>query len=47
MKPILNDRAVDQRNVAMQRAAVYQPGHKQKTIFIQEMVNLSHEPGLD
>jgi hypothetical protein len=44
----LNDRAVDQRNVADAAEPLYGSlDDKQKTIFIQEMVNLSHERGLD
>ncbi len=44
----LNDRAVDQRNVADAAEPLYTSlDDKQKTIFIQEMVRLSHERGLD
>jgi hypothetical protein len=44
----LNDRAVDQRNVADAAEPLYASlDDKQKTIFIQEMVRLSHERGLD
>jgi len=44
----LNDRAVDQRNVADAAEPLFASlNDKQKTIFIQEMVNLSHERGLD
>jgi hypothetical protein len=44
----LNDRAVDQRNVADAAEPLYGSlDDRQKTIFIQEMVNLSHERGLD
>jgi hypothetical protein len=44
----LNDRAVDQRNVADAADPLFASlNDKQKTIFIQEMVNLSHERGLD
>jgi LTXXQ motif family protein len=44
----LNDRAVDQRNVADAAEPLFASlNEKQKTIFIQEMVNLSHERGLD
>ena len=44
----LNDRAVDQRNVADAAEPLFASlDDKQKTIFIQEMVNLSHERGLD
>jgi len=44
----LNDRAVDQRNVADAAEPLFTSlDDKQKTIFIQEMVNLSHERGLD
>jgi hypothetical protein len=44
----LNDRAVDQRNVADAAEPLYMSlDDKQKTIFIQEMVRLSHERGLD
>lgn len=44
----LNDRAVDQRNVADAAEPLYASlDDKQKQFFIQEMVNLSHERGLD
>ena len=44
----LNDRAVDQRAVADAAEPLYMSlDDKQKTIFIQEMVRLSHERGLD
>jgi LTXXQ motif family protein len=44
----LNDRAVDQRNVADAAEPLFAAlDDKQKTTFIQEMVNLSHERGLD
>jgi hypothetical protein len=44
----LNDRAVDQRSVADAAEPLYTSlDDKQKTIFIQEMVRLSHERGLD
>jgi len=44
----LNDRAVDQRNVADAAEPLYAGlDDKQKTIFIEEMVRLSHERGLD
>jgi len=44
----LNDRAVDQRNVADAAEPLFTAlDDKQKVIFIQEMVNLSHERGLD
>ena len=44
----LNDRAVDQRNVADAAEPLFTSlDDKQKTTFIQEMVNLSHERGLD
>ena len=44
----LNDRAVDQRNVADAAEPLFTSlDDKQKTVFIQEMVNLSHERGLD
>ena len=44
----LNDRAVDQRNVADAAEPLFASlDAKQKTVFIQEMVNLSHERGLD
>jgi hypothetical protein len=44
----LNDRAVDQRNVADAADPLFASlDDKQKAIFIQEMVNLSHERGLD
>lgn len=44
----LNDRAVDQRNVADAAEPLFASlDQKQKALFIQEMVNLSHERGLD
>src|SRR5260370_4567404 len=44
----LNDRAVDQRNVADAAEPLFTSlDDKQKQLFIQEMVNLSHERGLD
>jgi len=44
----LNDRAVDQRAVADAAEPLFMSlDDKQKTIFIQEMVRLSHERGLD
>jgi hypothetical protein len=44
----LNDRAVDQRNVADAAEPLFTSlDDNQKTIFILEMVNLSHERGLD
>ena len=44
----LNDRAVDQRSVADAADPLFSSlNDKQKAIFIQEMVNLSHERGLD
>jgi LTXXQ motif family protein len=44
----LNDRAVDQRSVADAAEPLFASlDDKQKVIFIQEMVNLSHERGLD
>jgi hypothetical protein len=44
----LNDRAVDQRNVADGAEPLFASlDDKQKAMFIQEMVNLSHERGLD
>ncbi len=44
----LNDRAVDQRNVADAAEPLFTSlDAKQKVVFIQEMVNLSHERGLD
>ena len=44
----LNDRAVDQRNVADAAEPLFASlDDKQKAVFIQEMVNLSHERGLD
>ncbi len=44
----LNDRAVDQRNVADAAEPLFASlGDKQKAIFIEEMVRLSHERGLD
>src|SRR6201990_1201608 len=44
----LDDRAVDQRNVADAAEPLFASlDDKQKTTFIQEMVNLSHERGLD
>jgi hypothetical protein len=45
---VLNDRAVDQRAVADAAEPLYASlDDKQKTLFIQEMVRLSHERGLD
>jgi len=44
----LNDRAVDQRNVADAAEPLFASlDARQKVTFIQEMVNLSHERGLD
>ncbi|WP_249147810.1 Spy/CpxP family protein refolding chaperone [Bradyrhizobium sp. AUGA SZCCT0177] len=44
----LNDRAVDQRNVADAAEPLFASlDEKQRKIFVQEMVNLSHERGLD
>jgi hypothetical protein len=44
----LNDRAVDQRNVADAAEPLFTSlDNKQKAIFIEEMVRLSHERGLD
>jgi hypothetical protein len=44
----LNDRAVDQRNVADAAEPLFTSlDDKQKQIFINEMVRLSHERGLD
>jgi hypothetical protein len=44
----LNDRAVDQRNVADAAEPLFASlDDKQKVILIQEMVRLSHERGLD
>lgn len=44
----LNDRAVDQRNVADAAEPLFGSlNDKQKQIFIEEMVRLSHERGLD
>jgi hypothetical protein len=44
----LNDRALDQRNVADAAEPLFASlDDKQKAVFIQEMVNLSHERGLD
>jgi hypothetical protein len=44
----LNDRAVDQRNVADAAEPLFASlDDKQKTMFIEEMVRLSHERGLD
>ena len=43
----LNDRAVDQRSVADEPSRYSSLDDKQKAVFIQEMVNLSHERGLD
>jgi|SRR4051794_14114296 hypothetical protein len=44
----LNDRAVDQRNVADAAETLYASlDDKQKQAFINEMVRLSHERGLD
>lgn len=44
----LNDRALDQRNVADAAEPLFSSlDDKQKVVFIQEMVNLSHERGLD
>ena len=44
----LIDRASDQRNVADAAEPLYSSlDDKQKQVFIQEMVRLSHERGLD
>src|SRR4051812_5455682 len=44
----LNDRAVDQRNVADAAEPLFASlDDRQKTIFIDQMVRLSHERGLD
>ena len=44
----LNDRAVDQRNVADAAEPLFASlDDKQKALFIEEMVRLSHERGLD
>jgi LTXXQ motif family protein len=44
----LNDRAVDQRNVADSAEPLFASlDDKQKQVFINEMVRLSHERGLD
>jgi hypothetical protein len=44
----LNDRAVDQRNVADAAEPLFGSlDDKQKAVFIEEMVRLSHERGLD
>jgi len=44
----LNDRAVDQRNVADAAEPLFASlNDKQKQLFIEEMVRLSHERGLD
>src|SRR6187401_367376 len=44
----LNDRAVDQRNVSDAAEPLFASlNDKQKARFIEEMVNLSHERGLD
>ena len=44
----LNDRAVDQRNVADAAEPLFASlNDKQKAMFIEEMVRLSHERGLD
>ena len=44
----LNDRAVDQRNVADAAEPLYAAlDDRQKQVFINEMVRLSHERGLD
>ncbi len=44
----LNDRAVDQRNVADAAEPLFASlNEKQKAVFIDEMVRLSHERGLD
>jgi hypothetical protein len=44
----LNDRAVDQRNVADAAEPLFTSlDAKQKVVFIEEMVRLSHERGLD
>src|ERR1035437_32717 len=45
---LLNERAVDQRNVADAAEPLFASlDDKQKAIFIEEMVRLSHERGLD
>jgi len=44
----LNDRAVDQRSVADAAEPLFASlDDKQKSLFIEEMVRLSHERGLD
>ncbi len=44
----LNDRAIDQRNVADAAEPLFTSlDDKQRTVFIEEMVRLSHERGLD
>ena len=44
----LNDRAIDQRNVADAAEPLFTSlDDKQKAVFIEEMVRLSHERGLD
>ena len=44
----LNDRAVDQRGVADAAEPLFMSlDDKQKAVFIEEMVRLSHERGLD
>jgi hypothetical protein len=44
----LNDRAVDQRNVADAAEPLFASlDDKQKAVFIEEMVRLSHERGMD
>ena len=44
----LNDRALDQRNVADAAEPLFASlDDKQRTVFVQEMVKLSHERGLD
>jgi hypothetical protein len=44
----LNDRAVDQRNVADAAEPLFANlDDKQKSLFVEEMVRLSHERGLD
>jgi len=44
----LNDRAVDQRNVADAAEPLFMSlDDKQKAVFVEEMVRLSHERGLD
>ena len=44
----LNDRAIDQRNVADAAEPLFTSLHdKQRAVFIGEMVRLSHERGLD